>query len=78
MRSSRGASAKVPQLWLYAERDSFTSEGQIRLGHAAFIAAGGQAELVVLKDIPGNGHFLRNFPGRWHPLADTFLRASVK
>jgi dienelactone hydrolase len=39
--------ARAPQLWLYGEKDSYYGEGHIRANHAAFLRAGGRADLEV-------------------------------
>jgi dienelactone hydrolase len=73
VQAGTGAGARVPQLWLYAESDSFYSEAHVRANHAAFQAAGGLARFEVYREIPMDGHRLRNFPDRWRPAADEFL-----
>jgi len=71
--AGKGAGARVPQLWLYAERDSFYDEAHVRANHAAFEAAGGLARFEFYRGIPTDGHRLRSFPDRWRPAADEFL-----
>jgi len=71
--AGRGAADKVPQLWLYADNDRLYNEALIREYHEAFTAAGGRARFELLHDIPGDGHLLRLYPGRWRPVADEFL-----
>jgi dienelactone hydrolase len=71
--AGRGAADKVPQLWLYADNDRLYPEALIREYHQAFTAAGGRARFELLHGVPGDGHLLRNFPGRWRPIADQFL-----
>jgi dienelactone hydrolase len=73
IQAGTGAGARVPQLWLYAESDSFYSEAHVRANHAAFQAAGGLAKFEYYRGIPTDGHRLRNFPDRWRPAADEFL-----
>ncbi|MBR0848669.1 alpha/beta hydrolase [Bradyrhizobium diazoefficiens] len=68
-----GATDKVPQLWLYADNDKFYKEALIREYYGAFTAAGGRARFELLHGIPGDGHLLRLFPGRWQPMANEFL-----
>ena len=72
--AGKGAGARVPQLWLYAERDSLYSEAHVRANHAAFEGAGGFARFEFYRGIQTDGHRLRNFPGRWRPAADEFLK----
>jgi len=74
--AGRGAAARVPQLWLYANNDKLYPEALIREYYQAFTAAGGRARFELLHDVPGDGHLLRLQPGRWRPIADEFL-ASV-
>lgn len=73
VQAGTGAGARVPQLWLCAESDSFYSEAHVRANHAAFQAAGGLARFEVYREMPMDGHRLRNFPDRWRPAADEFL-----
>jgi dienelactone hydrolase len=71
--AGRGAGNKVPQLWLYADNDQLYDEALIREYDQAFKAAGGSARFELLHGVPGNGHLLRLYPGRWQPIADQFL-----
>jgi dienelactone hydrolase len=71
--AGRGATGKVPQLWLYADNDNFYEEALIRAYHQAFTAAGGSARFELLHGVPGDGHLLRLYPDRWRPIADEFL-----
>ena len=71
--AGRGATNKVPQLWLYADNDRFYEEALIREYYQAFTAAGGRARFEVVHGIPGDGHLLRLFPGRWRSVGDEFL-----
>ena len=72
--AGRGSGSKVPQLWLYAERDSFYGEAHIRANHQAFTEAGGQAHLEFYKGLPMDGHLLRLFPVRWREAGDVFMK----
>jgi dienelactone hydrolase len=74
-RAGRGAGASVPQLWVYAEKDSFYGEALIRANYNAFTAAGGSARFEFYRDVAGDGHRIRQFPGRWRPAADQFVEA---
>ena len=69
-----GTKARRPQLWLHADNDSYYSVDHVRTNHTAFTAAGGQAELQMLADLPGDGHGLAAFPGRWTGIAADYLR----
>ena len=71
--AGRGASEKVPQLWLYADNDRLYEEALIHEYYQAFVAAGGKAEFELLHDVPGDGHLLRLYPDRWRAIADKFL-----
>jgi dienelactone hydrolase len=71
--AGRGAAGNVPQLWLYADNDRLYEEALIREYYQAFTAAGGSARFELLHDVPGDGHLLRLYPGRWRPVADDFL-----
>jgi dienelactone hydrolase len=71
--AGRGASDKVPQLWLYADNDRLYEEALIHEYYQAFTAAGGSARFELLHGVPGDGHLLRLYPGRWRPIADEFL-----
>jgi dienelactone hydrolase len=71
--AGRGAAAKVPQLWLYADNDRLYAEALIRDYYQAFTAAGGSARFELFHGIPGNGHLLVLYSDRWQPIANEFL-----
>jgi dienelactone hydrolase len=71
--AGRGASDKVPQLWLYADNDRLYGEALIHEYCQAFTAAGGSARFELLHGVPGDGHLLRLYPDQWRPIADEFL-----
>jgi dienelactone hydrolase len=71
--AGRGATDKVPQLWLYADNDKLYEETLVREYYQAFTDAGGRARFELLHGIPGDGHLLRLVPSRWRPVADEFL-----
>jgi len=71
--AGRGATDKVPQLWLYADNDKLHEETLVREYYQAFTDAGGRARFELLHGIPGDGHLLRLVPSRWRPVADEFL-----
>jgi dienelactone hydrolase len=71
--AGRGAADKVPHLWLYADNDRLYEEALIREYYQAFTAAGGRARFELLHGVPGDGHLLRLYPGRWRPIGDEFL-----
>jgi len=64
---------RTPQLWLYGERDSYYGVEHIRANHAAFVRAGGRAQLEIFS-VPGDGHSLMRFPFLWRPHADAYLQ----
>jgi hypothetical protein len=72
-KAGRGATDKVPQLWLYADNDRFYGEAMSRGYYEAFTAAGGKARYELLHGVPGDGHLLWVYPDRWRPIADQFL-----
>lgn len=71
--AGKGSGKTVPQLWLYAERDSFYGEAHVRANHIAFETSGGIAQFEFYRGVPGDGHRLRNFHKLWRPTADLFL-----
>lgn len=74
-KAGQGAADKVPQLWLYADNDKLYPAALLREYYQAFTSAGGHASFELLHDVPGDGHLLRLYPGRWRPIADVFLTA---
>ncbi|MEA2985425.1 MAG: hypothetical protein QOD94_1679 [Alphaproteobacteria bacterium] len=71
-----GKQAKVPMLWLYAENDSLWGGELPRKWHAAYLKAGGKAQMLMLPPVPENGHYLaRTAFQQWRPVADQFLEA---
>ena len=69
-----GKQAKVPMLWLYAENDGLWGGELPRKWHAAYVKAGGNAQLLMLPPVPENGHYLaRTAFQHWRPVADQFL-----
>ncbi len=71
--AGRGATDKVPQLWLYADNDRLYDEALIRGYYQAFTAAGGSARFELLHGVPGDGHLLRLYLDRWRAIGDQFL-----
>ena len=69
-KAGRGATNKVPQLWLYADNDHLYDQAMIRGYYQAFVAAGGSARFELLHGVPGDGHLLRLYPDRWRPIAN--------
>ena len=56
--SGAGKTARAPMLWVYTENDQYFGPDYARAWHAAFVAAGGHAELVLLSPFKSNGHVL--------------------
>ena len=70
----RAARFNGPMLWIYGDRDPFYSLRHSRAHHQAFLAAGGQAELLELDPVPGqNGHTLHPYPTLWQDALDRYL-----
>jgi dienelactone hydrolase len=73
-----GAGSKTPTLWIYSENDSVFSPDVARRSHAAYLAAGGVAELRIVPPIPPDGHNAFELPNgrvQWLAALDLFLRA---
>lgn len=70
-----GAQTKKPMLWLYGENDQFYGPKAPNEYFREFSAAGGRAELLLVADIPANGHWLPQYPDRWREEAAVFLSA---
>ncbi|HLO78884.1 MAG TPA: CocE/NonD family hydrolase, partial [Magnetospirillum sp.] len=72
-----GARSRVPSLWVYARNDSLFSVRLVDRLHRAFVAAGGDAKLVMVEDVGDDGHTMFNATkGRhlWLTELDGFLR----
>jgi len=70
-----GRRSQVPMLWVYSENDHFFSPWLVQDAHAAFRAAGGDAQLIMMPPFGNDGHFLFSLDGRsqWLPLVHEFL-----
>jgi dienelactone hydrolase len=70
-----GRTARVPMLWVYTENDMFFGPELPREWHAAFTAAGGQAEFKQFAPDGEDGHglFARS-PQLWQPVVADFLK----
>jgi pimeloyl-ACP methyl ester carboxylesterase len=75
--AAAGRNAKVPMLWLYADHDTYYSLAYDERSFAEFRAQGGRGELVEVRDVPGNGHYLSLWPDRWEDAAASYLRAAL-
>ena len=58
-----GTKSHLPVLWIAAENDSFFPANVTNRMHAAFISAGGQAELLIIPPFFDEGHALFAAPG---------------
>lgn len=69
-----GRTARVPNLWIYAENDLFFGPQLARQFHEAFTRAGGRAQFVKAPPNGKDGHFLfsADIP-LWTPMVDRFL-----
>jgi len=64
----------IPSLWLYAENDRNYGPTYVRAAHAAFVRAGGAAELTIYPPIPPDGHiFLPRTPAVWSDTVAAWL-----
>lgn len=70
-----GASANVPALWIFAENDSRYSKETILASYQAYIAAGGQAELLLLPPLDIDGHYVHRRPQKWQAKVAEYLRS---
>ncbi len=66
----------VPTIWIYAENDRYWGPRVPHAWHAAYVRAGGRAELLMLPPIGEDGHDIID-PGvkLWRPRLDRFLTA---
>jgi dienelactone hydrolase len=73
-----GAETKVPTLWFYGANDSFFPPAVISPAHAAYVAAGGSAEMVAYEAFEGDAHGMFGSPRGlriWWPLVQARLVA---
>lgn len=71
-----GRTSRVPMLWLYIENDTFFGPELSKRMHAAFIAAGGNAEYHLFPPHGGDGHFFIGAADAvpiWSPFVSAFL-----
>ena len=71
-----GRTARVPMLMIYIENDTFFGPELSKRMHAAYTAAGGNAEYHLLPPFGGEGHFLigsKDAIPLWAPLVGPFL-----
>jgi dienelactone hydrolase len=69
-----GRTARIPTLWLYAENDSYFPPDLSRKMEAAYTAAGGKVEYVLLSPRTVEGHSLIDVsPPSWIAPLERFL-----
>jgi dienelactone hydrolase len=68
-----GRVTRVPALLVFGENDRVYSDLSVRASHEAFVAAGGKAELVMVRTKGGDGHFAYHEPELWRPAFQTYL-----
>jgi dienelactone hydrolase len=74
--SNFGRTSRVPMLWLYIENDTFFGPELSKRMHAAFTAAGGNAEYHLFPPHGSDGHFFVGSPDAvaiWSPVVGAFL-----
>jgi dienelactone hydrolase len=73
---SFGRHSKTPMLWVYADNDHFFSPRLAAKFKDAFVAGGGQVDLVMTGPFGNDGHGLFSMTGipRWTPIVDAFLK----
>jgi dienelactone hydrolase len=70
-----GEAARVPELWIYSANDRFFGPRLARRMHAAFVQAGGRAELLQAPASGRDGHgYFAQRPEDWSPHVASFLR----
>ncbi len=68
-----GRASKVPQLWLYSANYHYFNPAIARRMHAAFVAAGGKADLVEAPAWGSDGHLYFRNVADWAPRVRAFL-----
>jgi invasion protein IalB len=71
-----GRTARIPMLWIYAKNDTYFGPELTERMHAAFSAAGGNAQYRMLPPFGTDGHFMIDSPDAvsiWSPLVSQFL-----
>jgi dienelactone hydrolase len=74
--SDFGRAARIPMLWFYIENDTFFGPELSKRMHAAYTAAGGNAEYHLMPPFGNEGHFFIDSPDsipQWSPLLAQFL-----
>ena len=70
-----GARTRVPELWLYGDKDPFYSSESIRSYRAAFEQSGGKLRFDLIPSVSKNGHWLPNAPELWSGLVAQYLES---
>ncbi len=71
-----GRTSRVPMLWMYIENDTYFGPELSKRMHAAFTAAGGNAEYHLFPPHGSDGHFFVDTADAvsiWSPLVGAFL-----
>lgn len=69
-----GKRATLPMLWLYSENDRYWGAKWPRQWHAAYVKAGGRAEMTTFPPVGNDGHTLLGGGFRlWRPVVDRFV-----
>jgi dienelactone hydrolase len=77
MMAAAGNNNAIPSIWFYSENDGRYGPQVPRNWHAAYVGAGGNAEMHVFPPLDDDGHNMIGLGGeRWRPLLDRFLVAN--
>jgi dienelactone hydrolase len=71
-----GKTSRVPMLWMYIENDTYFGPELSKRMHAAFTAAGGNAQYHLFPPHGSDGHFFVDTPDAvpiWSPVVGAFL-----
>ena len=71
-----GRTSRVPMLWMYIENDTYFGPELSKRMHAAFTAAGGNAQYHLFPPHGGDGHFFVDSADAvpiWSPVVGAFL-----
>jgi hypothetical protein len=60
-------------LLVFGENDRVYSDLSVRASHEAFVAAGGKADLVMVRTKGGDGHLAYHEPDSWRPALQSYL-----
>jgi dienelactone hydrolase len=65
-----GSESRLPELWLYGNRDRFYSTASILSYRRAYIR---RLSFALIPGVPDNGHWLPGYPGLWSARVDRYL-----